>query len=70
MVDSEKAYRKFKGHRNIKNMLKSQFIRLQSVFDKLLRKSEREYNNKVIYNLENVNRDNPREFWKKIKRRK
>ena len=67
MVDSEKAYRKFKDHRNIKNILKSQFIRLQSVFDKFLRKSEREYNNKVINNLESVNRDNPREFWKKIK---
>ena len=40
MVDAEKAYRKFSGHRNTKNMLKSKFVRLQSIFDKLLRKSE------------------------------
>ena len=67
MVEAEKAYRKYNGHRNTKNMLKSKFIGLRNIFDKLLRKTEREYNSKVIYNLENTLNDNPREFWKKIK---
>ena len=37
-------------------------------FDQLLRKSERNYNNKAVLNIENLSKHSPKEFWSKIKK--
>ena len=32
-----------------------------------MRKTEREYNNRVVFNIENMSKHNPKDFWKKMK---
>ena len=42
MVKTEKTYKKYHGHRNIKRQLRVIFLSARQNFDKLLWKSERE----------------------------
>ena len=46
-----KKFRKFNGHRNIKGKLKTLFLNNRSNFDKLLRKSDRNYNNEAVLKI-------------------
>ena len=67
MIKSEKNYKKYHGHRNVKSRLRVVFLSAREYFDKLLRKSEREYNKNVVINIENMSKHNHRDFWRKIK---
>lgn len=66
MVLAEKLFNKCKGPYNIKTRLKLDYINARGTFDKLLRKSERAYNQKLISDIEEVCTNNPKEFWKHI----
>jgi hypothetical protein len=50
-----------------KDDLRKDFISKRKCFDKVLRKTEREYNKNVIDNIELVCTDNPRQFWRYLK---
>ena len=59
---AEKAYLKYKGPHYIKTNLRLSFVTARDNFDRQLRKTEREYNNKVVIDVENsCNSNNPRE---------
>ena len=62
-----KDFRNFKGHRNIKNNLRNLFQNARNSFDKLLRKCERNYNNNVISNIEQLGKNNHKQFGNTIK---
>ena len=67
MVKSEKLYRKFKGHRHTKILLRNDFLTNQRNFDKMLKKSERNYNYSFLKKFEDISTNNPKEFWAKLK---
>ena len=67
MVEDEKKFKRFKGHRSQKNRLKLNFDISRDVFDKSLRQAERKYNNNIVLNIEQMSHNNPKQFWKKIK---
>ncbi len=64
MSQSEKFISKFRGPRHIREFLRREYIYKRNIFDKTLRKTEREYNRQVIDNMEEVCTSNPREFSK------
>ncbi len=68
MSNAEKTYSKFKGPRNIREILRREYVTKRKCFDKTLRKNERHYNQKVIDNIEEVCTTNPREFSALLKR--
>lgn len=49
------------------NEFRNTFIHKRDLFDKALRKYERQYKRAKIENIDNINSTNPREFWKQIK---
>ena len=67
MMQCEKTFRKFKGHRNIKSKLRDSYHIARTKFDKLLRTCERNYNNNVIRNIENMCKSDHKQFWNKMK---
>ena len=67
MTSKELIYRKCKGSKLRKQILKQDFERSRQIFDKLLSKKERQYNRQQINSLENVCEVNPTKFWNKIK---
>ena len=64
-IKSEKNYKKYHGHRNVKSRLRVVFLSALDCFDKLLQKSEREYNKHVVINTENMIKHNHRDFLEK-----
>ena len=68
MRENELKYSKYKGKfRFIKQRLLLEFKEQQHIFDKTLRKKEREYNRKQILSFDEINSNNPKEFWDKLK---
>ena len=49
------------------NMLRQTFLNARHSFNKLLREKERNYKRKFLCKIENVNQNNPKEFWSTIK---
>ena len=66
MANSEKEYKRCKNSSS-KRYLRQFFIEKQAKFDKLLRKSERTYNRQLADKIENLNSENPQQFWEQIK---
>ena len=64
--DSEKEFKLAKGVQSKRNILYNKFRECQKMFDKELRKREREYNKGKALELETVDINNPRLFWKTI----
>ena len=64
----ERKYLKFNGPRHIKSQFRQDYISARDNFDKSLRRAEREYNAKIVTDIENVSTENPREFWNFVKR--
>ncbi len=54
--------------RYIRENLRGQFVFNRKPFDKALRKAEREYNHKIVCDIEEVCTSNLRDFWSHIKR--
>ncbi len=59
MSESERFYSKFRGPRHIREFLIREYVYIRNIFDKTLRKTEREYNRQVIDNIEEVCTSNP-----------
>ncbi len=68
MCHKERIHRKCKGNRRQKSYKYASFINSRKVFDKLLRKTERLYHRKTISEIESVCVDDPKAFWKYIKK--
>ncbi len=52
----------FKGHHNIREMMRENYMFNISIFDGKLRKADRKYNHDVLQNLEQISTNNTREF--------
>ena len=63
MSRSEKQFIKCKGSRQMKSVLRQNYANDRNIFDKALRKAERDFNNKTIKDIETSCTTNPREFW-------
>ena len=48
--------------------LRSEYIPTRNSFDKLLRKSERDFRRAQALEIDDLNTNNPNEFWQKIQR--
>ncbi len=68
MSRAERAFSKYRGLRHIRENLSGQFVFNRSIFNKALRNAEREYNHKVVSDIERVCTSNPRDLWSHIKR--
>ena len=68
MCHKEHMHRKCKDNRRQKSYKYASFINCRKVFDKLLRKTEQLYHRKTISEIESVCVDDPRAFWKYIKK--
>ena len=67
MCEKEKLYLRYRGSRQQKSRLCTDFLTAQNYFDKSLRKAKRIYNKKQIEHIEELNTNNPRDFWKHVK---
>ena len=65
MVKAEKLYHRWKS-KNEKHILKTNFDIARKNFDKKLRNCERTYNRQLADQIEELNTENPREFWDHI----
>ena len=63
---AEKDYIKAKHSNSNNKDLRNRFISKRKHFDKLLRSTERSYNQKKSIEIETINTENPVEFWKQI----
>ena len=63
----KRIFRKCKNRR-IMSMLRQTFLNARHSFDKLLWKTERNYKREFLCKIENVNQNNPKEFWSTIKK--
>ena len=64
MNEYEKLYRRYKGPRQNKTILKLYFDNSQKFFDKLLSKTERAYRKQNINFIEEMCTNSPNKFWK------
>ena len=65
MVSTEKLFHRWKSKHD-RLILKDNFYSARKAFDKKLRQAERTYNRKFADRIEELNTDNPREFWDHI----
>ena len=66
MHNNEKIFRRCKATHEIKCQFRRRFLDAQRAFDKLLRKTQRNYNKKIISEIECMQSHNPTDFWDKI----
>ena len=65
---AEKEFLKSKGNRNHKNRLRTTYQNKRRTFDRAFRTAERRYNATRRENIEDLNQNNPKEFWKEVNR--
>ena len=68
MNKAEKEFIKCNGPRNRKTILRAAFINCRKLFDKTLRNAERNYKREKMAKIDEVCTQNPKEFWRTIKR--
>ena len=68
MCQAEKSFCKFRGQIYVKEALRNDFICKRKIFDKMLKVAERSYHREIVNNIEETCTNNPREFWKFIKK--
>ena len=68
MHQKEKSFLSFKGCNRTRMALRSEYISTRNSFDKLLRKSERDFRRAQALEIDDLNTNNPNEFWQKIQR--
>ncbi len=68
MCTKEKAYLNYRGVNHIRQNLRKKFTDASSMFNKSLRRAERQYNKQLQDEIETVCTDNPRQFWEYIKK--
>ena len=67
MTKAETAFLKSNGNMRIRRKLRQEFLVARKIFDKLLRKACRDYNRGLLNRIDEINTNNPREFWRTIK---
>jgi hypothetical protein len=68
MKEAEKAFLKCRGASDVKQRLRTKFMHERQIFDKALRRSERNYFKDVADEIEKINTNDPRAFWNYIKK--
>ena len=68
MRNAEKAFLRCKGSRIVRQRYRSNFVHRRKIFDKCLRKSEREYFKSIADEIEKINTKDPKAFWNHINR--
>ncbi|VDI48001.1 Hypothetical predicted protein, partial [Mytilus galloprovincialis] len=64
----EKDFLACTGNRHRKTAIRQEYIQARDIFDKTLRKTEREYRRLKAVDIETMSTKNPSEFWEKIKK--
>jgi hypothetical protein len=67
MNNGERVFLECKGPKKWKSRLRKDFKLRRRLFDRKLKRSKREYERKLVNNLDNINTTNHREFWKTLK---
>jgi hypothetical protein len=67
MKDAELNFVKSRTCNKTKRRLRLVFVNARRAFDKQLRKDKRDYNQKYLIELDNINTTNPQQFWKFLK---
>ncbi len=67
LLKAENTYKAYNGERVIKRRLLEQFRCAQKVFDKKYRRSKREFQRKQQDEIEQLNTNDPKKFWEKVK---
>ncbi len=67
MSYAERQYIKYHGPRHRKEILRAHYVQCRNMFDKALRKAERQYNYQLLSDIDEACEKNPREFWNHIK---
>ncbi len=68
MCSREKNYLAYRGPNHVKQFLRHRFLDASTIFNKALRRAERNYNKELQNEIESVCTDNPRQFWQYIKK--
>ena len=66
MSSKEKLFLKCKGASQVKSKYKHDFIQARNIFDKLLRRKERQYNKYFVENLEKISKTDHKKFGQTI----
>ncbi len=64
--EKQRIYTQYKGHRNVKRVLREDFKAARNIFDKTLRKKQRAYRRGLLIEIEGCDTSDPRRFWKYI----
>ena len=64
--DAERCYLQFKGRRDRKRDLRTEFITKHDQFDKTLRRAQRDYNALRQIRIKKLRTDDPKSFWQEI----
>ena len=65
---AEKSFLKYQGPTQQKYILHAEFRSKQKLFDKTLRRTERQYYRSLADSMETINTKNPRMFWQQIQK--
>ncbi len=68
MYYKEKVYLNYRGTNHVRKQLQHKFLDASTVFNKTLRRAERNYNKHVQNEIESISTENPRQFWEYIKK--
>ena len=68
MRNKEKGFLKFRGNLSVKRKLREEFHTAQKIFDRTLKRCERQFRHSFCVEVENMTTSNPNEFWEKIKK--
>lgn len=68
MCKNEKLYKSHKNSKKQRNILYKQFKESRLHFDKQLRRKERDYNRKQVFDLNDFVSSDPKKFWNSIKK--
>ena len=68
MCNKEKEFLKYQGPNHVKRYFRKRFTDASFVFNKELRRAERNYNKCMQDKIENICTENPTQFWNYIKR--
>ena len=66
MSEAERLYKRC-HNQSMKPCLRTDFLNKRLFFDKLLRHAERKYNREMADKIENINTEDPKQFWQHIK---
>ena len=66
--ETENNFIRYKGERKVKSALRREYTEARDLFDKTLRRAERNYKKSFANVIEDMSSTNPNEFWNKIRK--